>query len=315
VYGWPVLTPGGKDMSVVGNETEGPVSYFAHGTHETFMGVWNPTTNSGTAQYSAYQDLPAKKVWSWGSDPAGLQWREALSDDHSSYVEIQAGLFRNQETYSFLDPGQTIQFEEVWMPVRGTGGISRANPAGVLSLQRKGAQVSAVLNVTRRIPGAHVSLTQGDKKLWNATIDLSPEKLWSQSATADQQNGGVTFELKDREGRPLLKQTEAEYDFDPPASIRTGPQQVFSAPPPDKRSEDQWLQVGADEELQGQILLAMTTYQSGLKVFPGSLSLKIAAGRLAACLQRYQQAEPLLQAAQALDTSNSVVAYYLGIAE
>jgi tetratricopeptide (TPR) repeat protein len=315
VYGWPVLTPGGKDMSVVGNETEGPVSYFAHGTHETFMGVWNPRTNTGTAQYSAYQDLPAKKVWSWGSDPAGLQWRDALSDDHSSYVEIQAGLFRNQETYSFLDPGQTIRFSEVWMPVRGTGGISRANPAGVLNLKREGVQVSAVLNVNRRIPGAHVILTQGDKTLWNAIVDLSPERIWSRKVTTDSENGRVSFELKDRDGQSLLKQTEGEYDLDPPASIKTGPQPVFVPSLPEKRSEDQWLQVGGDQELQGQILLAMTTYQSGLKVFPDSLYLRIAAGRLAASLQRYQEAAPLLRAAQRLDTTNSLVAYYLGIAE
>jgi tetratricopeptide (TPR) repeat protein len=315
VYEWPVLMPGGKDLSIVGNETDGPVSYFAHGTRETFMGVWNPRTNTGTAQFSEYQDLPAKKVWSWGSDPAGLQWREALSDDHSSYVEIQAGLFRNQETYSFLDPGQTIQFSEVWMPVRGTGGISRANPAGVLYLGTKGAQVQAVLNVNRRIQGAHLSLTQGDKTLWSSTLTLSPKKTWTESVPATSQNGAVTFELKDREGKSLLKQTEGEYDLDPASLIKTGPQQKFLPAPPAKRSEDEWLQVGGDQELQGQALLAMTTYKNGLEAYPDSLSLKIAAGRLAASLQRYQEAEPLLREAQQLDTPNSVVAYYLGIAE
>jgi len=315
VYGWPALMPGGKDLSIVGNQTDGPVSYFSHGTHENFMGVWNPKTNSGTAQYAEYQDLPAKKVWSWGSDPAGILWREALSDDHSSYVEIQAGLFRNQETYSFLDPGQTIQFSEVWMPVRATGGISRANPAGVLYLETKGTQVSAVLNVNRRIPGARLSLTQGDKTLWASTLDLSPEKTWSQTAATIEQNRPVTFELTDRQGKSLLKQTEGEYDLDPASSINTGPQAVLSPPPPEKRMEDQWLELGEDQELNGQILLAMATYKSGLEAYPDNVSLKIAAGRLAASLQRYQEAEPLLKAAQQLDTPNSVIAYYLGIAE
>jgi tetratricopeptide (TPR) repeat protein len=315
VYGWPVLTPGGKDLSILRNQTDGPVSYFAHGTHETFMGVWNPGTNSGTAQYSEYQDLPAKKVWSWGSDAAGLKWREALSDDHSSYVEIQAGLFRNQETYSFLDPGQTIQFSEVWMPVRGTGGIARANPAGVLQLETKGTQTVAALNINRKIPGAHLSLSRGDATLWSSTVDLSPEKTWAKTVTTGAPSSAVTFELKDREGKSLLKQTEGEYDVDPASSIQLGPQQVFSPPAPEKRTEDQWLQVGLDQELQGEVLLAMTTYESGLNAFPDSLSLKIAGGRLAACLQRYQEAEPLLQAAQQWDTSSSVIAYYLGIAE
>ena len=50
-------------------------------------------------------------------------------------------------------------------------------------------------------------------------------------------------------------------------------------------------------------------------MLPDSVSLKIAAGRLAASLQRYQEAEPLLKAAQQLDTPNSVIAYYLGITE
>jgi tetratricopeptide (TPR) repeat protein len=315
VYSWPTLMPGGKDLSILGNETDGPVSYFSHGTRENFMGVWNPRTNSGTAQYSEYQDLPAKKVWSWGGDPAGVMWRDALSDDHSSYVEIQAGLFRNQETYAFLDPGQTIQFNEVWMPVRGTGGISRANPAGVLDLETTASKTSAVLNVNRKIPGAHLSMIQGNKTLWTSTQDLSPEKTWSHTAASAPQGGAVTFELKDRHGNSLLKQTEGQYDVDPASSIKTGPQRVFSSPPPQQRTEDQWLQAGVGQELNGQILLAMTTYKSGLEAFPDSVSLKIAAGRLAASLQRYQEAEPLLIAAQQLDTPNSVIAYYLGIAE
>ena len=76
--------------------------------------------------------LPRKSgpgVWM----PKGLDWRKALSDDNSGYIEIQAGLFRNQETYAFMDPRQTIQFSEYWMPVREIGGISRATLAGVLS--------------------------------------------------------------------------------------------------------------------------------------------------------------------------------------
>ncbi len=82
--------------------------------------------------YAEYRDLPGKKIWSWGADAAGLDWRKALSDNNSAYVEVQAGLFRNQETFAFLEPGQTIHFSEYWMPVRGTGGISRANKAGIV---------------------------------------------------------------------------------------------------------------------------------------------------------------------------------------
>ena len=60
-----------------------------------------------------YRELPAKKIWSWGVDADGLEWRNTLSDDNSGYVEVQAGLFRNQETYAFLEPRQTIRFTEI----------------------------------------------------------------------------------------------------------------------------------------------------------------------------------------------------------
>ena len=107
------------------------------------MGVWHPHTNTGTVHYADYAQLPAKKIWSWGTDPDGLDWRKALSDNDSAYVEVQAGLFRNQETYAFLEPRQTISFSEFWMPVRDIGGISRANLAGVVHLNRQQKRLSS----------------------------------------------------------------------------------------------------------------------------------------------------------------------------
>ena len=89
------------------------------------------------AHYADYGDLPGKKIWSWGVDADGLDWRRALSDDNSAYVEVQAGPMRNQETYAFLEPRQSIHFSEYWMPVRGTGGIARANLKGVLNLRAR----------------------------------------------------------------------------------------------------------------------------------------------------------------------------------
>jgi len=314
VYHWPI-DPEGKDLSVIKNQTDGPVSFFAHGSHEPFMGVWNPKTQTGVAHFAEYGDLPAKKIWSWGVDTAGLDWRKALSDNNSAYVEVQAGLFRNQETYAFLDPGQSIGFSEYWMPVRGTGGISRANRTGVVHFDAHGSDISVALNVNERVDRAQISLTQNGVALWNGTTDLTPEATWSHSVSPHGEAGKVTFELKDRAGQSLLKHTDGEYDWDPEATIRTGHQQALRIPEPADRSEDGWLQVGQDQELNGAVVLALATYESGLKKYPQSQSLQAAAGRLAASLQRFEEAAPLLQAAQERDTPNSEIAYYLGIAE
>ena len=107
------------------------------------------------------RELPGKKIWSWGADADGLDWRKALSDNNSAYVEVQAGLFRNQETYAFLEPRQTIRFAEYWMPVRGIGGIARANLAGVLNLSRKQTALLTGLNVNQAVPGATLRIALG----------------------------------------------------------------------------------------------------------------------------------------------------------
>ncbi|MGA7339148.1 MAG: DUF5107 domain-containing protein, partial [Terracidiphilus sp.] len=314
VYRWPIDAEG-KDLSIIKNQTDGPVSYFVHGSHEPFMGIWNPHTQTGVAHFAEYRELPAKKIWTWGVDAAGLAWRTALSDNHSAYAEVQAGLFRNQETYAFLEPGQTIRFSEYWMPVRGTGGISRANLAGVVHFEAQGGEVSVALNVNERVQGAQIALTQNDAALWSETADLAPEKTWSHSVTPKEGAGKVTFELKDAAGRSLLKQTEGEYDWDPESTIKTGHQQAERIPEPANRSEDDWLQVGRDQELNGEVVLAAATYESALGKFPQSQSLLIAAGRLEASLQRYEDAARFLKPAQKRDTPNSEIAYYLGIAE
>jgi hypothetical protein len=132
---WPV-NQAGVDLSRPGNHMQGPVSLFSHGSREPFMGVYHPRTRTGVAHFAPPGELPAKKLWSWGGDADGRDWRKALSDNDSAEVEIQAGLFRNQETYAFLAPQESVLFHEFWMPVREIGGFVRANPEAVLNVER-----------------------------------------------------------------------------------------------------------------------------------------------------------------------------------
>ena len=158
---WPVDARG-VDLSRPGNHTFGPVSLFAHASHEGFMGVYHPRTRAGVAHYADPAELPAKKVWSWGSDADGLDWRKALSDDGSAEAEIQAGLFRDQETYAFLAPQEVISFREHWLPVREIGGFVRVTPEAVLNLERaEGAPQAGLvvgLNVSETLLASLISV-------------------------------------------------------------------------------------------------------------------------------------------------------------
>ncbi len=313
VQPWPVEVDG-NDLSIVKNHTKGPVSLFVHGSREQFMGVWNPHTNTGTVHFADFAQLPAKKIWSWGSDADGLDWRKALSDNNSAYVEIQAGLFRNQETYAFLEPRQTISFSEYWMPVRDIGGISRANLAGVVNLDRRANALVASLNVNQPEHDAALLISAGNKRVFETKTDLTPEHTWSQEiANADSQQK-YTFELRDSKGANLLRQTEGEYDWTPIAEIHVGPQASYRIPEPDKRTEDDWIQLGNEQELNGRLLQALQTYHDTLVKFPDSFDLRKAAGRLCTSLSRFQEAQSYLEPVQARDTSDPEVSYYLGIA-
>jgi tetratricopeptide (TPR) repeat protein len=309
---WPVVEDG-KDLSVIGNQTDGNVSLFVHASREPFMGIWNPHTDSGTVHYAEFAELPGKKIWSWGADAEGLAWRKALSDDDSAYVEVQAGLYRNQETYAFLEPGQALHFSEFWMPVRGTGGITRANKNGVLFLERKDGQVRAALNVNRAFAGATIEIAAGETMLWSGVEDLSPGTTWSKTV-ADADAAPVTFRLHDARGEVLLEHTEGTFDWAPKDTVKMGPQPGWTAPAEDRRTVDDWMRVGRATELVGGTLTALAEYRAGVARYPSAMELKLTEARVLVGLLRFDEARPLLEECAAADTANAEIAYLLGLA-
>jgi len=313
VQRWPIDSKG-KDLSVIRNQTDGPVSLFVHGSRENFMGVWHPRTNAGTVHFADYAELPAKKIWSWGVDPDGLDWRKALSDNSSAYVELQAGLFRNQETYAFLEPRHSIAFTEYWIPVRDTDGISRANLAGAVHLERRAGMLAVSLNANRKLPAAAIQILDENTSLLNEKADLVPERVWKKEIRIPNVSRKYTFQLKNSEDALLLRQTEGEYDWAPDSEIKVGPQISYAVPEETRRTEDDWLQQGKTEELNGNLLAATQTYQKALVKFPTDFELLKAAGRLDASLMRFEEALSYLAAAHDRNTTDAEISYYLGIA-
>jgi tetratricopeptide (TPR) repeat protein len=278
------------------------------------MGVWNPHTNSGTVHFANFNEVPAKKTWSWGVDADGLDWRKALSDNDSAYLEVQAGLFRNQETYAFLQPRQTINFSEYWMPVRDIGGITRVNLSGVLALKREGPALMIGFNANRPLPGATISVSDGNTQIWSGSADLAPEHPWNHEVPLPGSDHKYTVAVGDGSGAVVMQQTEGEYDWTPASEVKVGPQSSHQIPPPESRSEDDWIELGKTQELNGNLLQALQTYSDLLKKNGESYAALKAAGRLSASLLHYEQAATLLQRALDRNTTDAETAYYLGIA-
>jgi tetratricopeptide (TPR) repeat protein len=314
---WPV-DKNGIDLSIVGNHKYGPVSLFSHGSREGFMAVYHPPTRSGVAHYSPPDDLPAKKFWSWGSDPDGLDWRKALSDDESAYVEVQAGLFRNQETYAFLEPQETIAFSEYWLPLRDLGGLVRATRDAALNLNRTAESadritLEAEFSVTRPMSRGRLRVLDGSRTLVDEALSADPAMVVRRRFPALPAAGHYTFELQDASGT-LVRHTENEYDFIPATDIRLGPQLSSQLPPPAQASEAQIAEIGTGAELDGRLLEAYRVYAMGLERFPDAVALHKAIGRLALQLKRPDEAVQHLTAAAARVSNDAEIEYYTGLA-
>lgn len=314
---WPVDRRG-TDNSVLRNHVHGPVSRFSHASREGFMAIWQPRTNSGVGHYAPPDELPAKKIWSWGVDADAMDWRRALSDDSSAYVEIQAGLFRDQETYAWLEPNDRISFTESWLPLRGLGGVSRVAPRAALHMRRMAAdprRLRVDLNVAEALPGARLQVWSGRLTVHNQLHDLTPRRTASWEWAVPDGISDVTFTVIDRHGAVVVSQTEHQFDFTPDSLVNVGPQ-----PGPRERprgagaGDGAWLSWGAEREVNGDLLGALAAYREGLRTQPGSLPLLKAAGRLAVMMGREGEGDGWLSEYLVYTPADHEAAYYRGLA-
>ena len=310
---WPVDSKG-VDQSLISNEKAGQVSRFAYGSREPFMGIYNPHTDAGVVHYAEHDQVPAKKIWSWGVDPGDLEWRTTLSDNHSAYVEVQGGLFKDQDTFEYLEPLQSARFSEYWMPVRGIGSISRANLDGVVSIAReKQADGKIALkvgfNANHAMPGASIEISDGAASLFEESIALDPAKTWMHRIADLAADKKYTFLLKNAKGETVMKHTEDSYDLIPPEPVKAAAAAAHSS------SDADFLREGAGQEISGDYLMAWEKYTAGLAKFPTSFELLKAAGRLAVSQFRFEEAAKYLGLAEERDSTDAEVHYYRGVVE
>ncbi len=313
---WPVNSKG-QNLSLFKNHGSG-FEAFAYGSSETFMGVYSPHTGSGVVHWADFSAVPSKKVFSWGTDRNALDWGNRLSDNHSAYVEVQSGLFKDQTAFQFLEPRQSIRFTEFWMPVRGIGTITRANLNGVVAMERTPQKAGEItlnigFNANRAISAAKIVVSDGEKNVLEEHVSLDPAVTWTRQIADLPADKTYTFQLAGANGESLLKHTEGVYDVLPRDRVKTGPQPQIQAPK--SWAEEDFLKTGTDLELHADYLNAWETYRAGLAKFPLSAALLKAAGRLADALWRYQEAAALLGEAEERSPSDPEIRYYRGIAE
>jgi tetratricopeptide (TPR) repeat protein len=312
---WPVNSAR-VDMSVVGNHKGGGVGLFAHGSREPFMAVYHPSLRAGTVHYADAKDVPGKKLWSWGTD--GDKWAaNELSDDNKSYVEMQAGVFENQETFQFLQPYESRRFSEYWMPVRGMGGVTRANLEGVLNLSRSpGAngqiQLAVEFNANHKISGAKLRVTDGTNAVLEETTSLDPASTYSKILTTLPAQARYTFQLLDGAGKVLFSHTEDQYEALTAKDVKIGPHPKPDLSMDNLKTASEYLKLGDHNELEGRMNSAREIYLAAAKRFPNDVEVNRALGRFAISENRFEDAVAAMASAQAGAPGDPEIHYYLG---
>lgn len=275
---WPV-NASGKDLSVLDSYTQGD-GFFAIGSREEFLGIYQPQSKSGLLHIASPVDVPGKKTWTWGPDP----WhRINLSDDNSGYIEIQGGATPSQDIYEYLEPQQIRSFTEYWAPVRFVGGISRANTTAVLHLARgSDGAVTGEVVPAKPLTDATLELAQGDQILQKSEpLALVPERMATlKGLPATPNPAPVTFRLRDSGGAVLLEYTEGKLDALLPSEVQLGRQPIPSWLQADPTTEAGFLDLSDYNERFAQYDFALGDYARGLNLFPESPRLSKGLGRL-----------------------------------
>ena len=174
-------------------------------------------------------------------------------------------MFRNQETYAFLEPRQTLQFSEYWMPVRKSGNRRadlaawRASPDVMEDWSRGSMQSSQ--------SRASVSISSGSQQVSREEIDLTrsghglvPPARTPRPSTPLRSRMPRRIVLLRRTKRLRLDSPSLRSRLDAPAIASLGP---------DQRRFDDWIPAGEEDELNGRVFRALDIVGT-LRRFPDS---------------------------------------------
>ena len=129
---WPmgeaVLGSGEQvDLSRWGNYKGDSRSIFAWGSEMEFLAGYDYAKDAGTVHVANRHVVPGKKFFLWGNNPNGHMWNKILSDKDGHYLELMVGAYSdNQPDYSWINPGETREFSQIWYPIKGIKGCKNA---------------------------------------------------------------------------------------------------------------------------------------------------------------------------------------------
>ena len=155
-----------------------PTSYMCLDSDGDFFGGYDHRAQAGFVHWADHHHAVGKKQWTWGDAGFGQAWSANLTDDGSTYVELMAGVYSdNQPDFSHLAPGETKSFSQFWYPVAGTGPAVAATLDVALGVEVDADRTVLRFDATRDLGQVELLVTGTDgRTVHRAALDLSPRR-------------------------------------------------------------------------------------------------------------------------------------------
>ena len=190
---WPVVD--GRDLSRYANWRNW-LGVFAPEPLPPFFGVYDDRADVGVAR--VVDGVGGVKLFGFGAEFPDIP---TFTVDGSSYVELWAGANRTfwPEDDRLLQPGESLGWREVWIPLAGTGGFTDATADAALRLQRDddGLVLAAYSPVRRK---AVLKLTAAGAGLLTRSLLLDPTDAYLEKIAAPATNGPLHLQLFSEDG-------------------------------------------------------------------------------------------------------------------
>ncbi len=272
-----------------------PTSYMAYHSDYDFVGGYDHKQKAGILHVADHHVSPGKKQWTWGCGDFGQAWDRNLTDSDGPYIELMTGCFTdNQPDFTWLAPYEEKVFTQYFMPYKDVGMIKNASTDAAVRLDLVKGSADFAVYTTAEFPDAKVTLSCGDRVLYDEICDLSPIKTLKCTVPgAGEDATALTLKVADAAGRLLVSYTpEAEKIEQTP-----DPAKAIPLPADVPTNEDLFLYGMHIEQYRHATYLAEDYYLEGLKRDPTDARINNAYGLLLMRRGRLAEAKTYFEAA------------------
>ncbi|KPL09987.1 MAG: hypothetical protein AMS26_22095 [Bacteroides sp. SM23_62] len=309
-YRWPVHD--GVDISYWKN-IPGASSYFAVESSTDYFGGYSPEETAGMVHVADHNIIRGKKLWTWGTAPAGRLWEKILTDGDLPYFEPQAGAYSdNQPSFFWLMPGETKIFSHFWFPVRDIGVYDYANLEGPINLELNNGKAIFGWSPTGLNKDAKIIVSYDGREIYNDATDAGPADPFLGEATGP----GMTdlYKLKmtvlSSLGDTLLAFSHDKPEHPPLPEPETAP------PDPEEVGSQDLLYIYGDRHYRyDDPQRAKTYFQEALERDPDDLRCNTSMGELALKNGLYNEALEYFNKSIERDETFFKAWYYKGLTQ